>query len=74
MLPVYEPTAEEWRAIEEGRAEIERGEFVYWAELEKVLGFKSGSSKNRFNEPDGVSSRSLEPDLSRSLPWPEETE
>jgi len=37
LLPTYEPTSQEVSAIEEGRAEVERGEFVRWDEFKKDL-------------------------------------
>ncbi len=38
LLPTYEPTAKEVRAIEEGRAEVDRGEFVQWSDFKTELG------------------------------------
>ncbi len=40
LLPTYEPTPEEIRAIEAGRAELSRGEWVGWDELKKNLGLE----------------------------------
>ena len=41
LLPTYQPTGEEIRAIDDGLAEIERGEAVHLSELKQRLDLDS---------------------------------
>ena len=43
LLPIHEPTADEVRAIEEGLAELDRGEFVEWGDLKREMDLEESS-------------------------------
>jgi predicted transcriptional regulator len=47
QTPVYKPTKSELRAIQEGREEIKKGNFVTWEEMRGKLGYKNRAKSKK---------------------------